>query len=383
MIGIPIARIRGIEVRVQLGWIFVVALVAALAVGQISGAVPDLAIALQWTLGAVVGVAFFVSAMLHDLAHAVVARRRGVDVPSVVISFFGGTSPLDPKSEIPGDELAIAVVGPVVSIVIGVALGAVALGLGAVASDLVRAIGEITAVIAVLNLLIGLVNFVPAYPMDGGRIVRAIAWGRTSSVTRGWMAAALSGRVAGLIVVAIGAIAFATGEITNGAMVALSGWFLILSSRAIRERLKVDAMIGGITVEDAMERAPATVTSTLTVDTIAGQLLDPESDTTAVAVSDGDEVVGVVGVRDVRRLRRGSWPTTRVGAVMVRPPRLRLLGPADTLLTGLDQLQGSGLDGIPVVDDGHLVGMLTRRSIGEVVRSKVGTTTQPGRRGRF
>ena len=383
MIGIPVARIRGIEVRVQLGWIFVVALVAALAVGQIAGAVPDLAIAIQWLLGGLVGVAFFLSAMVHDLAHAEMARRRGVDVPSVVISFFGGTSPIDPKSDVPADELAIAVSGPVVSIVIGIALGAVALGLGRAGSDLIRAIGEITAVVAVLNLLIGLVNIVPAYPMDGGRIVRAIAWARTNSPTRGWTAAALSGRAAGLIVVAVGAIAFATGEVTNGAMVALSGWFLILSSRAIRERLKVDAMIGGFTVEDAMERTPATINPGLTVDTMAGQLLDPETDTTAVAVADGSDIVGVVGVREVRRLRRGSWPTTRVMDVMVKPPRLHLLGPAQALLVGLDQLQGSGLDGIPVVDDGHLVGMLTRRAIGELVRTRLGTTAQTGRGSRF
>ncbi len=383
MIGIPIARIRGIEVRVQLGWIFVVALVAALAVGQISGAVPDLAIAIQWLLGAVVGVAFFLSAMLHDLAHAVTARRRGVNVTSIVISFFGGTSSMDPKSDVPADELAIAVSGPVVSIVVGVALGAVALGLSIFTSDLVRAVSEIAAVVAVLNLLIGLVNIVPAYPMDGGRIVRAIVWGRTKSPVQGWTAAATSGRVAGLLLVAIGAFVFATGEITNGAMVALSGWFLVLSSRAIRERLKVDAMIGGVTVEDAMERSPTTVNPGLTVDTMAGQLLDPESDTTAVAVANGDDIVGVVGVREVRRLRRSSWPTTRVADLMVRPPRLQVLEPAQTLLVGLDQLQGSGLDGIPVVDDGHLVGMLTRRSIGEIVRAKVGTTTQTGRRGRF
>jgi Zn-dependent protease len=383
MIGVPIARILGIEVRVQLGWIFVVALVAALAVGQVSGGVPDLAIGLQWALGAIVGVAFFLSAMVHDLAHAMMARRRGVDVEYVVVSFFGGTSPLDPKSEVPGDELKIAASGPVVSIAIGVAFGAVALLLGSLATDLATVVAEITAVVAVLNLLIGLVNLVPAYPMDGGRIVRAIAWGRTNSPTRGWTAAALSGRAAGLIVVAIGAIVFATGEITNGAMVALSGWFLILSSRAIRERLKVDAMIGGFTVEDAMERTPTTISPALTVDTMAGQLLDPETDTTAVAVAEGDDIVGVVGVREVRRLRRGSWPTTRVTDVMVKPPRLHLLAPAQALLVGLDQLQGSGLDGIPVVDQGHLVGMLTRRAIGELIRAKLGTTPQPGRRGRF
>jgi Zn-dependent protease/CBS domain-containing protein len=381
--GVPIARIGGIEVRVQFGWILVVALVAALSVGQVAGAVPDLAVPVQWILGGIVGIAFFLSAMLHDLAHAIVARRRGVDVRAVVISFFGGTTPTDPKSDIPGDELAIAVSGPVVSIIIGLALGGLALGIGGLGSDLGRALGEITAVVSVLNLLIGLVNVVPAYPMDGGRIVRALAWRQTKSVNRGWTVAAITGRLSGLLVIAIGAIVFALGEITNGAMVALSGWFLVLSSRAIRERMKVDALIGGVTIGDAMERDPATVHPGLTVDTMAGQLLDPESETSAVPVVENDAVVGVVGVREIRRLRRAAWATSRVADIMVKPPRLAVLGPDQELVEGVDRLQGSGLDGLPVVDDGRLVGILTRRAIGEAVRDKTGNPGPAGRRGRF
>lgn len=383
MIGIPIARIGGIEVRVQLGWIFVVALVAALAVGQVAGAVPNLAMPLQWVLGGLVGVAFFLSAMLHDLAHALVARRRGVDVSSVVISFFGGTTPTDPKSDIAGDELAIAVSGPAVSIVIGLAFGGLALGIGGLGSDLGQAIAEIMAVVSVLNLLIGLVNVVPAYPMDGGRIVRALAWRQTRSPSRGWTTAAITGRLSGLLVIAIGAVVFALGQITNGAMIALSGWFLILSSRAIRERMKVDALIGGVTIGDAMEPDPATVNPGLTVDTMAGQLLDPESETTAIPVVENDAVVGVVGIREVRRLRRAAWATSRVADIMVRPPRLAVLGPEQELVEGLERLQGSGLDGLPVVDEGRLVGILTRRSIGAAVRERTGSAGQTGRRGRF
>ncbi len=382
MTGVPIARIRGIEVRVQLGWILVVALVAVLAVGQVAGAVPSLSMPVQWLLGGAVGIAFFVSAMLHDLAHAIVARRRGIDVRSVVISFFGGTTPTDPKSDIPGDELAIAVSGPVVSILLGIALGAVALGIGGVGTELAQAIAEIITVVAVLNLLIGLVNIVPAYPMDGGRIVRAIAWGRTKSAARGWIAAAITGRLSGLLVIAIGAIIFALGEITNGAMVALSGWFLILSSRAIRERMKVDALIGGVTIGEAMERDPATVNPGLTVDTLAGQLLDGESTTTAIPVVENETVVGVLGVREVRRLRRGAWATSHVAEVMVKPPRLELLSPDRPLLEGVERLQGSGLDGLPVVDEGRLVGILTRRAIGEAVREKTGAAAPGTGRGR-
>ncbi len=380
MIGVPIARILGIEVRVQLGWAFVVALVAVLAVLEVGDAVPSLAGPVQWVLGVVVGIAFFVSAMVHDLAHALTARRRGVTVDTVLVSFFGGTGPSDPTSTVASDDLVIAASGPVVSTILGVGIGAVALGFEALGTDIGLALGQIAAVLAILNVLIGVVNLIPAYPLDGGRIVRAIAWRRTGSLARGWTVAATSGRIAGLVVLSVGGGLVLTGEITNGAMVALSGWFLTLTSRGIRERQKVDALIGDLSVGDAMERNPTTVQPSLTVDTLAAQLMDGESETTTVPVMDGGSVIGMLGVREVRRLRRAAWGITRVGDAMTGPPRMVVLGPELRLLDGVERLQRSGLDGLPVVEGGALQGILTRRSIGQIVRNRQPPAPARGRR---
>ncbi|MES2208973.1 MAG: site-2 protease family protein [Chloroflexota bacterium] len=370
MIGIPIARISGIEIRVQFGWIFVVALVAALAVIQVGGAVPTLATPVQWLLGGAVGIAFFVSAMFHDLAHALTARRRGVAVDSILVSFFGGTAPGDPSSSVASDDLAIAASGPLLSTMLGLLLGVVAFAFGSIETELAVALGQIVAVLAVLNVLIGLVNLIPAYPLDGGRIVRALAWRRSGSMTQGWQTAATTGRMAGLVILSIGGGLFLVGELTNGGMVALSGWFLILSSRAVRERLKVDGLIGDLFVADAMERNPTTVQPALTVDTLAGQLLDSETPTTAIPVMEGSDVVGMLGVREVRRLRRAVWGITRVGDAMAKPPRMVTLGPQVRLLDAVERLHRSGLDGLPVVDGGQLKGVLTRKAVGEIVRDR-------------
>ncbi|MEO8469545.1 MAG: site-2 protease family protein [Chloroflexota bacterium] len=379
MIGVPIARIRGIEIRVQLGWVFVVALVAALAVIQVGAAVPSLPGPVQWILGGAVGIAFFISAMLHDLGHALTARRRGVVVESILVSFFGGTTPADATSPVAGDDLAIAASGPVVSTVLGIALALIALGFDSLGSDIGVALGQIIVVLAVLNILIGLVNFIPAYPLDGGRIVRALAWRRSGSINQGWSVAASTGRLSGLVAASIGGGLFLAGEITNGAMVALSGWFLILSSRAIRERQKVDKLIGDLLVSDAMERDPTTVQTGLTVDTLAGQLLDGETPTTAIPVMEGASVVGMLGVREVRRLRRGAWGITRVGDAMAKPPRMVTLEPSAGLVDGVERLHRSGLDGLPVVLDGALQGVLTRRSVGQVVHERTAALPTSGR----
>ncbi len=379
MIGVPIARIFGIEIRVQFGWVLVVALVAALAVIQVGTAVPSLPGPVQWVLGGAVGIAFFVSAMLHDLGHALMARRRGVTVDSILVSFFGGTTPADATAPAAGDDLAIAASGPLVSVALGIALAMVALGFDSLGSEIGVALGQIIVVLAVLNILIGLVNLIPAYPLDGGRIVRALAWRRSGTIKGGWSAAASTGRLSGLVALSIGGGLFLTGEITNGAMVALSGWFLILSSRAIRERQKVDTLIGDLLVSDAMERNPTTVQPGLTVDTLAGQLLDGETPTTSIPVMDGSSVVGMLGVREVRRLRRGAWGMTRVGDAMAKPPRMVELAPGAGLVEAVERLHRSGLDGLPVILDGALQGVLTRRSVGQVVRDRTASLPTSGR----
>jgi Zn-dependent protease len=380
MIGVPVARLLGIEIRLQLGWVLVVALVAVIAAIQVSVVEPTVSPAIQWLLGGLVAAGFFASAVIHDMSHAVLARRRGVEVRSILISFFGGTTPLDPASPDPGDDLVIAVAGPAVSVALGATLALGGMAIAAAGGQAADVVAQVLVVLAVLNLILGIVNIVPAYPLDGGRIVRAIAWRRTGRERDGWRAAGTAGRIVGLIVLAAGVALVLLGDVANGAMIALSGWFLILSARAIKERIKVDELIGDLLVGDVMEVDSPTVHPGLTVDTFAAQLLDRDVPTTAIPVLHGDEVVGILGVRQVQRLRPAELAARRVEDVMARPPRLPIIAPSDGLVSAVERLQRSGLDGLPVVEHGRLVGVLTRRSIGLAVQARTGAgrTDDPG-----
>ena len=370
MIGVPIARLFGIEIRVQLGWIIVLALIAVLAVNELETVEPTLGDAGRWLVAGLVALGFFGSAVIHDLAHALVARRRGVEVPAIAVSFFGGSTPLDPSAPVARDELAAAVAGPAASIALAGVLGVVGLAAGSVGTAPLNLVAALMGVLVVLNLLLGGVNLVPAYPLDGGRIVRALIWLRTGSERSGWISAAATGRLAGILGVVVGLAVAILGPTTTGAMIALSGWFLFLSARTISDRLRVESMIGGLHVEDAMEQTPITVQPGLTVDTLAGQLLDGESTMTAVPVVENDRVVGMLGVREIRRLRPNKWATTRVEEVMVKPPRLPIVAGKDTLIAALERLQRAGLDGIPVLDGEALIGVLTRRSVGQLLHER-------------
>ena len=363
--GIPIARIFGIEIRVQFSWVVVLALVAVIAFGQISEVDPSLTDVVAALLGGVVALGFFLSSVWHDLAHALVARRRGVEVKSIAVSFFGGATPLDPGSPKPGDDAMIAAAGPLASL----ALGGVCFGVmaAAVVAGGFTATAGVLAVLGFLNLVLGLVNLVPAYPLDGGRIIRDIAWRRSGSERTGWRVAARTGRMTGLVVIGVGLTVFvAQGDMT-GAMIAITGWFLVLSANSVRDRVRLDDLVGGHLVSDAMDEDPLTVSPSLTVDTFAAQLLDGESPVFAVPVVEGEAIVGLLGVGQVRRIRRSEWANTRVEDVMAKPPKLTFLAPTDPLKQGLERIFHAGLDGLPVLENGRLLGMLTKRGVGRFI----------------
>lgn len=373
MTGLPIARILGIEVRLQLGWVLVIALVAVMAEGQVASLAPGASQALRWLVGGVVAFGFLCSAVLHDLAHALVARRVGIPTTVVAVSFFGGATPFDPASDEPGPELRIALAGPLASLGAAVVLTVSALTLGSIGGDGPELAGAVCIVLAVLNGILGGVNLVPGYPLDGGRIVRAAAWLRTADPRRGWSTAAVTGRLSGFLVVAGGLAIALNGDLTNGAMIGLCGWFLVLSARSIADRVKVEALLGDLKVRDLMEADGPTVTGSLTIDTFAAQLLGGEERRTAIAVLEDRALVGVIGIRQVERIAMKARATTRVDAAMVPLARLPRVGPEDGLVRAAERLTRSGVDGIPVYDGDAYVGLLTRFAVGRIAHERGGT----------
>ena len=376
--GIPIARVFGIEIRVTFGWVFVLALVAVIAVGELTTIDPALEGVIAWVLGAMVAAGFFLSSMSHDLAHALVARRRGVEVKSIGVSFFGGATPLDPSSADPGDDAVIAASGPLASLGIGAALFGITLGVVGVAGEFNAAAG-VLIVLVFLNLILGLVNLVPAYPLDGGRIVRDIVWRRSGSERNGWRAAARTGRLTGMVIAGIG-IAYLAVEINaTGVMIALTGWFFVMSANTVRDKMKLEDLLGGHAVREAMDEDPTTVTPALTVDTFAAQILDGESPLFAVPVVEGETVVGILGPIQLRRMQKAEWATTRVGDVMAKPPAMTTLTPDEPMRPALERMYKAGLDGLPVLEDGRLVGVMTRQGVGRFVAKARGRVPEaPG-----
>ena len=375
MTALPVARLFGFEIRLHVSWTIILALITVTVATQVETLAPSAGPVLRWTIGAIAAVLFLLSSLAHELGHAIVARRTGMPGGPVIVYFFGGSANPALDAARPRDEIASAFAGPVVSLCIGVIflIGALlggALEPGATGLPLVAA--EVALFVGLMNLVLGGANLVPAFPLDGGRIIRGIAWARSGDPDSGLRTAAISGRWVGILFSVIGVLVMLrfADHTTDGLMLALTGWFLVSSGRTIERLVELDALLDGIRVGDVMDHDVTGVPPGLTLDTFASQLLDGSS-SSALAVLSGGDLLGMIGAAQVRRVRRDRWPETRAEALMVSGDALPRVAPETTLRAAFDQLRRSGLDGLPVVDAGAMTGIVTRRAITEAIRSRV------------
>ena len=375
MSAIPIARIAGFEIRVHVSWIVVLAVITAIVGGRVepleSGAGP----LVHWFVGGAVAVLFLLSALAHELGHALVARRAGVPGGPVIVYFFGGAATAGLETRRPRDEAAVALAGPLVSLAIGTAALGLAGWLDPTGTGPAAILGQIALLVGILDLILGGANLLPAYPLDGGRLVRAVGWQRTGDPVRGLRIAAQVGRGLGLALAVLGTGLILAVDSTDGLMLALCGWLLVSTARAVERTAGVERLLEGIQVGDIMEPDGAHVPVGLTLDTFADQIVDGQRG--AVSVFDGRDLVGMLGTRQVRRVRRSRWAQTRAGDVMTRSADLPTVAPETTVRAALELLTRSGLEGLPVTVDGSVGGIVTRRAVTDAIRRAALARTAP------
>jgi CBS domain-containing protein len=292
-----------------------------------------------------------------------------VPVSVITLGFVGGLAPLTIQASRPRDELAIALAGPAVSLLIGFGL----VGAGVlVGSANVGVVGGSFIALGALNLILGVLSLLPGMPLDGGRVVRALAWARTGDRDRAGTATAKVGRLLGFTIAGVGIAAALAGFATEGLLVIALGWLLTTGARTLDRRLALEKLLRGVTVGDAMTHDPAWVGPNLTVDTFADRYEGPEG-VAAMPVVDDDRVLGVVSRRRLQRLGRKRFGATRAMEVMAAPPLAPLLDPDDPLWEALDTMNSGGIEALAVIAEGRLAGMLTRDSVAAAIRTRAQT----------
>jgi Zn-dependent protease/CBS domain-containing protein len=364
-----VGRIAGIRIGLHPSWLVIAFLVTySLAVSSLPGTFPGWDPALYWIVAGIIAALFFCSVLAHELSHALVARRFGVQVHDITLFIFGGAANLEHDATTPRAEALIAIAGPASSLLIGGVLTGI---------DFFLTQPQLDAVfgwLGFINITLGLFNLIPGYPMDGGRLVRALLWKIRGDQFGATRAAAAIGRVFGYGLIALGVfLAFQPGGLFSGIWLALIGWFLSTIAESAATQVTLEHSLSGVRVSDVMDPEPPSVSPNETVaELVRDRLMRGEHRSYLVRHDDGG-LAGIVTLSDVRRVTQENWPMARVTDIMTRYGDLARVGPDDSLEGALNLLQQREVNQLPVVDtDGRSVlGLLTRAGILRMVDTRL------------
>jgi Zn-dependent protease/CBS domain-containing protein len=367
--GIRIGRIFGIQIALHPSW-FVIFLIVTytMAVGELPRTFRTWDEGLYWVVGALISLLFFASVLAHELSHSLLARRFGIRVRDITLFIFGGASTLEGEAQRPRDEALIAAAGPLTSIAIGVLL----LGLDAATGQ--EQLAAIFSWLGFINITLGLFNLIPGFPMDGGRILRAILWkirGDRNAATRN---AAGVGRLFGYLLIAGGIfLIFQGANLFTGVWLALIGWFLSNAAESAVAQMTVEHALKGIKVREVMESDPPSITPNESVNDLVNERLIRGEHRSFLVRHDDGGLAGIVTLSDVRRMPRENWEAARVTDIMTRYADLATIGPDAELETALKLLQEREVNQLPVVtDEGRtVVGLLTRAGILRLIEARM------------
>lgn len=378
--GFRLGRISGIHIYIDWSWMLIFLLVAWNLSYLFWSMHPDWSTRLRWTVALCAALLFFVSVLLHELAHSLVALQQKVPVRSITLFLFGGVSNIEREPPSPQAEFLITIVGPITSIVLGLLftwLGTARMNIPnnslfsptEVMSQL-DPVSTLLLWLGPINLALGLFNLIPGFPLDGGRILRSILWAITDNLRRATRWATWVGQfVAWLFIVAGIAMVFGlyipffgTGLI-SGLWLAFIGWFLNSAAVQGYRQVVVEDLLEGISVARIMRTQPPTVPAHISLrelvhDHIMG------TDDHAFPVVENDHLVGLVTLEDIRKAPREAWDTTQVSEIMTPADQLAVATPEEDAEDALHKLTQRDVRQLPVLrKDGALAGILRRRDI--------------------
>jgi Zn-dependent protease/CBS domain-containing protein len=370
--NIPLGRILGIPIGLDYSWFVIFALLTwMLANSYFPAEFKDWPPLLYWFIGAVTAIMLFVSVLLHELGHSAVALRYKIPVRSITLFLFGGVAQIgaEPPSAIA--EFLIASAGPLVSLILAVLFYTV--------QPLVAGIEPLLGLakyLAYINLALVLFNLIPGYPLDGGRVFRAIVWAITGNMRRATLIAANVGRFFAFLFIIVGVWLMFSGDFTGGLWIAFIGWFLDTAASAQVQQVMVQGLLAGHRVSQAMSTHCANVPVDLTLQDLVDEHILGSGQHCFLVIR-GDNVVGLMTLQRIKEVPRPEWATTRAGQVMLPLEQLKSIDPDTEVWTALEKLDRNGVNQLPVTRDHHVVGMLSREDVISFLRTLQELGMQP------
>jgi Zn-dependent protease/CBS domain-containing protein len=306
----------------------------------------------------------FVSVLLHELAHSLVARSRGMPVSSITLFLFGGVSNLGEEPKKPSIEFFMSIVGPGTSLVLAV----IFFGLFSLMGNDQSPLAAILGYLALINVLLAAFNLLPGFPLDGGRVLRSIIWGSTGDLVKSTNIAATVGRFLGWGMIAFGALQLLFGGIIGGLWIMFIGWFLSSAADASRREVALRQILAGVHVKDVVRLESPSVSPDTSLDVLVRDVLSRQR-FRAVPVCDKGKSVGIVSITDVGSIPQEEWTKTRVKEVMTEKP-LFSVTMDDEITTALEIIGKNRVNQLLIEKEGQCSGLISLKDIQDYLRLK-------------
>ncbi len=368
---IPIGRILGIPIDLDYSWFLIAILITwLLAVNYYPAAFKGGSSGEYWLMGLVTAVLFFASIIAHELAHSWVALRYKIPIHRITLFIFGGVSQIAAEPPNAAAEFLIAIAGPITSFALAGIFFFLEGSLGNFAAAL-----AVAKYLALINGLLGLFNLIPGFPLDGGRVFRAIVWDVTKNFRRATVIAASTGRFFGFLFIVWGVWQILTGRVADGLWIAFIGWFLESAAGAQVQQQMVQGLLVGHKVSEAMGEICTHVPgSTPLQDLVDQEILSHGR--RCFLVYQGDHEAGLLTLHNLKEVPRSSWATTTAAQAMTPIEKLSRIDANAELWTAFEKMGRDGINQIPVMNRDELVGMLSRSDVIRYLQ----TLQQVGRR---
>ncbi len=367
---IRLGRIAGISIGLHYSWFIIAFLITLSLIGRFSAVMPKWSSATVWSAAIVTGLLFFVALLLHELAHSLLAKSRGLRVRAITLFALGGVSQIESEAPDAKSEFWIAIVGPLASLVIGIVCLLLARSTGWILNSEPRTpISAVLVWLGYINLMLAAFNLVPGYPLDGGRVLRALIWWNTHSIDRSTRIAARVGQVVAFLFIFLGLYQFFLGKNFGGLWLAFIGWFLLDASRSSYAQVEITEGIRDRRVSDIMDHDFSAVEAHLSLQDFVHRYLLASGRRCFVVVQNNN-LAGLITTKEVSGVERDRWPQTSVQSVMRPLSQLRTVMPDTPAIRALEIMSREDINQLPVVSDGQLVGLFSRSSVMGFLRNR-------------
>ena len=365
-----IGRIAGIAIGIHYSWLLMATLITLSLGAHFAEVNPQWTFAVIWSTAIITGLLFFVSIVIHELGHALVARARGLPVRSITLFALGGVASIEKDAGDAKTEFWMGIAGPLTSVAIGILCTGLASALGW-GADLTPANPPVAVLVwlGYINFMLAAFNMIPGFPLDGGRILRAAIWWITGNADRATRTAARIGQGVALFFIAFGVWQFFSGAGFDSLWIALIGWFLLNAAGAAYAQTEVVAGLQGLLVRDIMADDCLRIDARMSLQTFADNYL-LRTGQRCFVVEDNGLVVGLITPADLRYVDSGRWNQTTVEAVMRPLKHLRTVTPDTPVIDALQAMGRDDVNQLPIMSNGRMEGILSRGRILQALQTR-------------